>query len=310
MPVFTGMGSSYDACYPAVADLARAGRVSLMIDAAELLHFRTPMLDDDTVLIAVSQSGASAEVVRLVEALRARPAGPPLVAVTNGTDNPLAALVDVSLDTRAGSEAGPSTMTFAASLVTLAGITRLIAGQPVDEMLKSVEGDAQRAADALERLLVDDVLSDRVHARLSTCAHMVLLARGPARAAAEMGALTIKETAGTPVESLETAQFRHGPLEIAGPELGVMMIATERETCDLDLAFAGELVDSGASVVAVTMSTSSVDGGDTIEIGEVNRALAPAVSILPAQLLAGTLAMARGREPGAYVRATKVTTRE
>ncbi len=67
-------------------------------------------------LVAVSQSGESAEVVRLIEGWA--PVDRPLVvAVTNGTENTLAGLADVVLDTRAGDETGPSTMTFAGALV-------------------------------------------------------------------------------------------------------------------------------------------------------------------------------------------------
>ncbi len=79
------MGSSYDACYPAVVELARAGIAAVMLDAAELLHFRMDMLGARTLLVAVSQSGESAEVVRVVRGVPyARRREPPVVAVTNG----------------------------------------------------------------------------------------------------------------------------------------------------------------------------------------------------------------------------------
>ena len=66
-----------------------------------------------------------------------------------------------------------------------------------------------------------------------------------------MGALTLKEAVGLPIESLETAQFRHGPLELAGPDLAAIVIATEPQTRDLDVGLAGELVDAGAAVLLV-----------------------------------------------------------
>lgn len=113
-----------------------------------------------------------------------------------------------------------------------------------------------------------------------------------------------------PIESLQTAQFRHGPLELAGPELAAMVIATEPETRDLDVALAGELVALGASVVTVVEGGDTPDGVMRIDIGTQDRMLASAVSILPAQLLAWKLAVGRGRPPGSYLRASKVTTRE
>src|SRR5262245_48564872 len=67
--VFTGMGASYAACYPAVTVLSGLGVRATMVDTAELLHFRRPVLGPDTVLVVVSQSGRSAEAVRLVREL-------------------------------------------------------------------------------------------------------------------------------------------------------------------------------------------------------------------------------------------------
>ena len=147
--VFTGMGSSYDACYPAVTELAQAGATAVMLDAAELLHFRTAMLGSRTILVAVSQSGESAEVVRAVREVRARPAEQPhVVAVTNGGTNTLASLADLALDTNAGQEAGPSTMTFAASLVLVAAVGRAMMGRPVPTLIEDLRDGAGLAAAA------------------------------------------------------------------------------------------------------------------------------------------------------------------
>ena len=83
--VFTGMGSSYDACYPAVTALGSAGVAATMLDAAELLHFRLPAVTAETLVVCVSQSGRSAETVRVAQALSERTPRPTVVAVTNGT---------------------------------------------------------------------------------------------------------------------------------------------------------------------------------------------------------------------------------
>jgi glutamine---fructose-6-phosphate transaminase (isomerizing) len=308
--VFTGMGSSYDACYPAVIELAAAGVPAIQLDAAEILHFRRPMLGRGSVLIAVSQSGRSAEVVRLVESLHDAEDRPLIVAVTNGSESPLAAAADVVLDTRAGEEVGPSTMTFVSSLVVLAAVGAVLAGEPLSEVVARIRGESDVAARAAERILGDAGLPHRLVAWLGDRDALVLLARGPARAAAEMGALTLKEAVGIPAESLQTAQFRHGPLELAGPSLAAIIVGTEPETRDIDLGLAAELADAGAAVLAVTMGPAEVPGALVLPIDAVPRSLAPAVSIIPAQLLAWRLAVLRGRDPGSYVQASKVTTRE
>ena len=130
--VLTGMGSSYDACYPAATRLAASGVLATMVDAAELLHFRMDALGSGTLLVCVSQSGESAETVRLVRELRARPGGPAVAAVTNGSTSALAQLADTNLDTRAGEEHGPSTMTFAATLVMMSALAAGAGGARID----------------------------------------------------------------------------------------------------------------------------------------------------------------------------------
>jgi glucosamine--fructose-6-phosphate aminotransferase (isomerizing) len=303
--VFTGMGSSNFACYAPVTTLAQAGVHTTMIDAAELLHFRLPALSERTLLICVSQSGESAEPVRVLEALRPLDRRPTIATVTNGLGNTMAGLADVALDTHAGEELGPSTMTFDATLVLLRELAVAL-GAP--------GGDAEvydRAA-AVVGGLVNDAESDAtaLGAWLGDRPALAIMARGHGRPAAEMGALTLKEAARFPAESLQTAQFRHGPLELAGPHLGAVVIAVEPATCSMDLALAAELVDAGAAVMTVTADGDAPDGAHAVAIGAVDDDLASAAAIVPLQLLSWRLANLRGLEPGSYSVARKVTTRE
>jgi glucosamine--fructose-6-phosphate aminotransferase (isomerizing) len=309
-PVFTGMGSSYYACHPVICELAAAGVAAVHIDSSELLHFRSNILPAAGVLVLVSQSGESAEVVRLLEGMERGADGPLVLAVTNGIDNTLAGLADVVLDTMVGEEVGPSTMTFAGALVVLAIVGRVLIGTPVADAVRHLAEGADAAADALDGLLARTDLPDELALWLGDRPTSVILGRGPARAAAEMGALTLKEAVGMPIESLQTAQFRHGPLELAGPDLAALVIATEPQTRELDVRLAGELVDVGAAALAVVEDGDVPADVTRIAIGPLDRALAPAVSIVPAQLLAWKLAVLQGRPPGSYVRASKVTTRE
>jgi glucosamine--fructose-6-phosphate aminotransferase (isomerizing) len=310
LPIFTGMGSSYFACYPAVTELAAARVAALHIGTAELLHFRRELLGPQTTLIAVSQSGRSAELVRLAGELGEPAARPTTVAVTNGLDNPLAAGADVALDTMAGDEACPSTMTFAAALVVVAAVGAVLAGEPAADVAARLLAEAESAAAAIERLMADRSLPDRLLERFGSRDAVVLLGRGASRAAAEMGALTLKEAVGLAAESLETGQFRHGPLEIAGPGLAALVIAVEPETRALDVGLTEELLAAGAAVALVSRDGEGPAAALRVPIGDVSCALAPAVANVPAQLLAWRMAVLGGREPGSFVLASKVTTRE
>ena len=308
--VLTGMGSSYDACYPAVNELAARGVLALHIDAAELLHFRTEVLTPSTVLVVVSQSGESAEVVRLAGSLVERADRPTILSITNGLDNALAGRSDLRLDTRAGAERGPSTMTFAASMAQLAAVAGAIAGGPIVSEIERAQAASEEAATAIERVLDQaEVTVDRFTDAVRGRDTIAVLGRGPARAAAEMGALTLKES-GVLAEAFSTAAFRHGPFELAGPSLAAIIVATEPETRSLDLRLAEDLLLTGTPVTVIGPQGEAPEEALEIPIDATDRSLASAASLVPIQLLAWRLASERGRDPGVYLRATKVTTRE
>ncbi len=304
--ILTGMGSSYDACYPAATRLAAAGVLATMVDAAELLHFRLDPLGPESLLVCVSQSGESAETVRVVRSLRDRSERPFIAAVTNGPGSTLARLADRNLDTRGGEEHGPSTMTFAATLVMMAALARSLAGRE-----PAPAADAEAAAVAAERLLEDPARAARaLEEWLGDRPVLALLGRGESRAAAEMGALTLKEAARFPAESLQAAQFRHGPLELAGPGLAAIVFAAEGRTRALDTGLADELASAGAAVLVISPDGAAPEGAAGIATGELPEGISSAVSIVPVQLLSWALARSRGLAPGTYTIASKVTTHE
>jgi glucosamine--fructose-6-phosphate aminotransferase (isomerizing) len=233
-----------------------------------------------------------------------------MLTITNGFANPLAERADVTLDTAAGDEAGPSTVTFVAAVVQLACIAWLLGGDPVDAALDRTRSAVAGGARAIEGLLRHpDGSADELVDSLGDHDVIVILGRGPARAAAEMGALLLKES-GVMAEAFESAAFRHGPFELAGAGMAAIVVATEPETRDLDLGLARDLVDAGASVIVISPDGEAPDGAHGVAIGSHDRTLAPAVSIVPVQLLAWRLSGNRGRMPGTFTRATKVTTRE
>ena len=103
--VLTGMGSSYHTLHPLHLRLVEAGIPAIMVDSSELLHYQRRVLEERTLLVLVSQSGRSAEIVRLLEATRGRLE---TLGVTNTPDSPLAQDTTAVVLTDAGEEAAPS----------------------------------------------------------------------------------------------------------------------------------------------------------------------------------------------------------
>lgn len=337
--VLTGMGGSLDACLAAATALAAGGTFATVCSAGELLHFGLPALAGASVLVVVSQSGESAEVVRLADAVRALPARPLVVAVTNGQRTPLADRTDAMLDTCAGEELAPSTKTFGTSLVALSGLVRAIlagrgsgaAGSAADgaaptgttgggrapgttdvgALAARTAADADACADAVGRLLADPATAAAALAtRLTWERGFVALGRGTGIAAAEMGALILTESVGMATVAHDTGDFRHGPREVAGPGMGVGLVSLDDPTLALDLALADELVDAGAALLVVTRDGVGPAAAYRIATGPLDPMVAPAVAVVPFQLLAWHLATRTRLRPGELLVGSKVTRQE
>ena len=162
--------------------------------------------------------------------------------------------------------------------------------------------------------------ADAIDAAFAGRSYRVILGRGTARPAADMGALTLKEGAALGCEAQDPAAFRHGPLELAGPGLGAVIIALDPATVPLDAGLAAEIAAAGSGVVLIgpARTRGRVAAGKAaapvpvtaIPVPAVDPLLAPAVALPPLQLLAHLLAVRAGREPGVLLRAAKVTLRE
>ena len=309
--ILTGMGSSLDACQAAASLVARAGRPALAINTAELAHFQLSALLPGSCVVAVSQSGRSAEIVLLGERL-ADVAGVHLVAVTNGVDNPLAGQADVVVDMCAGAEIGPATKTFTASLVVLSALADAItshatAKEIVARAIAAADSASAQAAVMLHDADDTDDTGD-IERRIEGGAHLVILGRGVARAAAEVGSLVLKEASRTPAESMDAAEFRHGPLELAGPELAAVVVSLEPATLHLDRRLLDDMAGRGSAVLAIGLADAQ-SPAPRVVVDPVSPLFDVAVASVPLQLLAWRRAR-RSAAPGTFLIGEKVTTQE
>jgi len=284
-------------------------------NAAELLHFRWKAAAAASAVVLVSQSGRSVEVLRLAQKLASLTHRPRLIAITNGTDNPLTPLVDICLDTAAGAEIGPSTKSYAATFVPLTALVETMSAaasrKSTAAVMSCVVEAAYLAADATEQLIMKvPALADELFEWLNGRKMVTILGRGVARGPAETSALVLKEAARFPAEALDSADFRHGPLELAGPDLAVVLLSLEERTRRLDNRLAAEMARHKSAVLVVADTLSSADGVRKLAIGRIEPLLACAAAVIPAQLLAWRLARAVGRDPGEFRLASKVTTEE
>jgi glucosamine--fructose-6-phosphate aminotransferase (isomerizing) len=299
--VLTGMGSSYLGLVPLHLRLVEAGLVSVMAESSELLHYQRRLVEEGALLVLVSQSGRSAEIVRLLEAVRGR--GVTTIGLTNTADSPLAREADAVVLTHAGEEATVASKTYLAAQMALAWMGAVLAG-----------GDREAAREALAETIpgVTAYLA-AWHAHVQALAALVdgvravyYAGRGSSLAAAASAGLITKESTHLPSEGMSAAAFRHGPMEMLDSAVFLLVFAGEAPTRALNEALVADACAAGAR--AFLAAEDAVEPAFRLpSVADIAR---PVVELLPVEMITLALAARAGREAGRFERTAKVTATE
>ena len=297
--VLTGMGSSFHALHPLDLQLVNYGFTSIMVETSELIHYKNRFFDPKTLIVAVSQSGQSAEMVRLAEVNRKRS---PVIAVTNTPGSALAEHATAVLFTQAGSESSVSCKTYVATLMALKWLGGILCQRDV----KRSRRELKHAAPAVAAYLADwkEYVLALAHS-LKGIRHLFLVGRGSSRAAVGTGALTIKESDHFHAEGMSSASFRHGPFEMLSEETLVIVFSGDAKTRDLNRRLLTDIRQQGGRAELIG-EKSEQKYFRLAEYGGIR----PMLEILPVQMVTLALAALVGREAGKFERATKITTTE
>ncbi len=298
--VLTGMGSSFHGLHPIYLNMVDHGLPVLMVETSELVHYQRRLFDPRNMIIAVSQSGRSAEVVSMLKVNRRRSV---VVAVTNTPDSPLAKGADVIIPTRAGEEFSVSCKTYVAALMALKWVGDILCERSPRRSRREL-ADAALMAAAYLAGWEKHVLS--LAGRLTGIRQLYLVGRGASLAAVGTGGLIVKESDHFPAEGMSSAAFRHGPLEIVTRHTFVLLFSGSEATRELNRRLVrdirkrdgiAELAGDDAPLPALRFSAAP----DSIR---------PILEILPVEIITLALAALAGREAGRFELATKVTTTE
>jgi glutamine---fructose-6-phosphate transaminase (isomerizing) len=243
-------------------------------------------------VIGLSQSGASPDIVEFVAAARAR--GALTLGITNNGRSPLAGTAHETVLLRAGRERSvAATKTYTAQLTVLSLLVAHVAGaRPLFDLHASLPEFAAGILSLEDRML-------DVAGRYRAVEEYLVTSRGYNFATAQEAALKLKETCYLPAESISSADLLHGPIAMVGRGFPVTLIAPPGKTLRHLAAIASKLRRRGAETMVVSSSAAVLDGAaHPVQMpAEVDEALSPHLYVLPMQLFAYHLSRLRGLNP-------------
>lgn len=254
----------------------------------------------DVLVVTVSQSGGSPDLVTSTEA--ARGAGAITLAVTNNPGSPLAMAAEFHIDILAGPErALPATKTYTAELLALYLLV---------EGLRGGDGSAAKVLPELARQILDR--QDEVRtlaARYRFAERMVLTSRGYGYPTAKEAALKLMETSYIPALSYSGADLLHGPLAMVDNISPVIAIVPEGRGGEALQPVLDRLRGRGADLMVIggRAEADRASAGFALPTSGVAEEVQPILEILPLQMLAYEITVARGHDPDAPRALAKVT---
>lgn len=304
--LLTGMGSSFFTSYLASCLLSANGITAFAINASELLHYHFSLLRKDTVLVGVSQSGESFEVVEILKRL---PQGVPCLSVTNDASSRLAKMGSEVLLSKAGLEE----MTSTKSYVSIALVKLIFSWALAGKWTQRKKDEIRQLITTIEELLKShQVWMPKISRFLGEYDYIEMIGRGPAWSSVNQGALMFKEAVRNPSGGSFGGEFRHGPMEMVREGFRAVVFAPEGKTFDQSLKMARDIARFKGKVVII--SNVELDQSDpnihVFRLEVIDEYLFAIGSIIPIQFMVNSRAIELGREPGYFTRGAKITKSE
>ena len=298
-----GCGTSYHAGLVAKYAIEHWARLPTEIDVASEFRYRSPVLDAQTLVIGVSQSGESLDTMEACRYARSASNKARVLSVCNVVDASMAREADAVLYTRAGLEIGvAATKTHVAQVVALELLALRLAelrGTLYPEEAGLLVESLHRMPDLISQVLerADDVFG--VAARFSDVRDFFFLGRGVGYPVALEGALKLKEISYARAEAYPAGEMKHGPIALIEPGTVVVAVATRGHLQSKIMMNVEEVKARGATVIVVANEGDRVASAAhaVLEVPQVPvgaELFSPIVDVVALQLFAYAVAKARG----------------
>ena len=297
--IIVACGTSWHAALVGEYLIEDLARIPVEVEYASEFRYRNPILCEQDVVIAISQSGETADTLAAIELAKGR--GATILGICNVVGSSIARATHAGSYTHAGPEIGvASTKAFTSQVTVLVLLALTIAQKkgsiPKSRFIRILHELDQIPEKVAKTLLVDPVVK-KIAELYKNHRNFLYLGRGYNFPVALEGALKLKEISYIHAEGYPAAEMKHGPIALIDDEMPVVFIATNKGTYDKALSNIQEVKARKGKVIAIVTENDELvrDLADhVIEIPETEELLVPLLASIPLQLLSYHIAVMRG----------------
>jgi len=294
-------GTSYHAGMVARYWIEELAGIPVAVEVASEYRYRTPAVPEGTLMLAISQSGETADTLAALElASDRRYIG--RLGICNVPESAITRVCDHVLMTRAGLEIGvASTKAFTTQLTVLLLLSAALArenGVGAERLRQVTDSLGQVVQQAREVLALEDDI-ERLAATIADKQHALFLGRGPEFPIALEGALKLKEVSYIHAEGYAAGELKHGPLALVDEDLPVIVSASSNHLLEKLKSNLHEVRARGGQLIVFAERNVTLESSDGIEVVRLpipHSAASPILQVLPLQLLAYHVGVLRGTD--------------
>ncbi len=298
--VIVGCGTSWHAGLVAEYIFEELARIPVEVEYASEFRYRNPIIKEGDIVIAISQSGETADTLAAIELAKSK--GAIIFGVCNVVGSSIARATHAGAYTHAGPEIGvASTKAFTAQVTVLTLIALAAAkrkGTISDSLFRQLLVELESIPAKVEKVLQSADKIKEIAYIFTYARNFIYLGRGLNFPVALEGALKLKEISYIHAEGYPAAEMKHGPIALIDEDMPVVVTATKDSSYEKVVSNIQEVKARKGRVIAITTEGDTQLPGMvdfTIEIPNVHEILMPLVSVIPLQLLAYDIAVMRGR---------------
>jgi glucosamine--fructose-6-phosphate aminotransferase (isomerizing) len=291
-------GTSWHACLVGEYLFEDLARINVEVEYASEFRYRNPIINEGDIVLAISQSGETADTMAALELAKSK--GATILGICNVVGSSISRITDAGSYTHAGPEIGvASTKAFTAQVTVLTLMAASLArkkGKLNDSKYRNLLSSLEAIPQKVQLVLDKTEKIKKIAAKYKDASNALYLGRGSSFPVALEGALKLKEISYIHAEGYPAAEMKHGPIALIDEEMPVFVIATKGPSYEKVVSNIQEVKARKGKIIAiVTEGDEQVKqfADDYIEIPETNEYLVPLIATVPFQILSYYIAVMR-----------------